>query len=206
LGDESGPENEPNRYNGGFTAPLIGFLFGWLVWKGGVIARFIYLMGRDVDLKVLPEHPDRCGGLRSMGTLRLLLALLVLVPAIFLGFWGILVQYLALSGFQEGASLYGEASRRWLLVMVLAGFFLFLQPLYAIHRRMERKRMELQRELADLSTRIDQISTELRTQAETMTPAQGKERLDQLEFMDKIYQRAKDFPTWPLERETWFTS
>jgi hypothetical protein len=185
--------------NGGFVAPLLGFFLGLLVWRAGVLAFNLYRLGRDIDLRVLPEHPDRCGGLRSLGDLCLQLAMVVLIPAIFLAFWGIIENVVKLQGLQTGAELYGDSARRWLLFLVAAGFFLFFLPLDSIHQRMNRRRLQVQRELAELSSKMEQIAAQLREQAEQMTPAQGKECLDQLEFMDKIYQRSRRFPTWPFD-------
>ena len=185
--------------NAGFVAPLLGFFLGLLAWRAGVLAFNLYRLGRDIDLRVLPEHPDRCGGLRSLGDLCLQLAMVVLIPAIFLAVWGVAQGFIQLQALQTGAALYGDSARRWLLFLTAAGFFLFFLPLNSIHRRMDRRRLQVQRELAELSTKMEQIASELREQAEQMTPAQGKERLDQLEFMDKIYQRSRRFPTWPFD-------
>lgn len=185
--------------NAGLVAPLVGLFLGLLVWRAGALAFNLYRLGRDVDLRVLPEHPDRCGGLRILGDLCLQLALVVLIPAIYLAFWGIAYNLVPLDAIRDGATLYADTARRGLLFLVAAAFFLFLMPVNAIHRRMLRRRAEVQRELAELSASMDQIAAELRDQADRITPAQGKERLERLDFMDKVFQRSKRFPTWPFD-------
>ena len=45
---------------------LLTLLLGWL-WRIGLWARFLWLMSQ-IDLKLIPSHPDRAGGLRFLAT------------------------------------------------------------------------------------------------------------------------------------------
>jgi hypothetical protein len=49
------------------TLPLLLVLiFGW-IWRQCVWARFLWLVSR-MDLKLIPTHPDQCGGLKFVAT------------------------------------------------------------------------------------------------------------------------------------------
>jgi hypothetical protein len=153
---------------------------------------------------VLPEHPDRCGGLRAAGELCLQLALMMLVPAIFLSFWAVAVNFIQVPAKDQNTFSFivkyaKPIAQDWLLILTLAGFFLFFQPLYSIHRRMQRRRKEIQQELSEISAMIEEIAVELRQQADKMTSAQIKEKLEQLESLQMVYTRSSRFPTWPFD-------
>jgi hypothetical protein len=125
--------------------------------------------------------------------------LLLLFPACFLAYWGFVATISGSEGMRVYTVLWSGLYRKWLIVLSVGAFFLFLQPLYHIHLQMKRQHQEIQRELDDLSRKMDEISLELRAQADTLTPAQGTERLAQLEFMDKVYQENSRVPTWPFD-------
>jgi hypothetical protein len=184
--------------------PLAGFYIGLLFWRVGVVALNLYRLGNDVNLQVLPEHPDRCGGLRAAGDLCLQLALMMLVPAIFLAFWAVAVNYVPVpkdsqATFDFFVRNLKPIAQNWLLILVILGFFMFFQPLYSIHRRMQRRRKEIQQELAEIAGMIEKITVELRQKADQMTSAQIKEKLDQLESLQMVYTRSSSFPTWPFD-------
>jgi len=67
---------------------------------------------------------------------------------------------------------------------------------------MDRQRREIQTELDDLAQRIDELSTQLRTLAHTLTPEQGGEKLKSLEFMEKVYEANSRIPAWPIDWQT----
>jgi hypothetical protein len=183
----------------GIVTPLLGYLFGLIAWRGGVIAVFITRLGKDFELESIANHPDRSGGLRALGDLCFNLALALLLPAIFFSYWGIAATYFHIQGVDIIVSLWSSLFRNWLVVLVILGFFLFFQPLYQIHLQMLKRQQDLQSELGRLAQKMNEIALELRNHADTITPEEGAEKLEQIEFMEKIYQKNYSIPTWPFD-------
>lgn len=187
--------------NAAFVAAPLGYLLGFLIWRVGVIAMHISKLGRNFEIGIQPNHPDQCGGLRPIGNLCLMIALLLLVPAIFLSVWGFATTF-----FNAGGEIYNQLwsglFRQWLVLLSALALFAFLWPLYSIHLQMQKQRRKVQTELDDLAQRIDELSTELRTQAYTLTPEQGEEKLKSLEFLKKVYEENSRIPAWPIDWQT----
>ncbi|MCK4472108.1 MAG: hypothetical protein KAW49_10020 [Anaerolineae bacterium] len=185
--------------NVAIIAALLGYVIGLLTWRVGVIAFFITSLGKRFELKIIPKHPDQSGGLRPLGDLCLTIALLLLLPACFLSYWGFVTTFFDAEGMEIYAMLWSGLYRKWLVILSVAALFFFLQPLYRIHLQMKKQRQEIQLELDELSQRMGEISLELRTQAHTITPEQGAKKLASLEFMGKVYQENSRVPTWPFD-------
>jgi hypothetical protein len=183
-------------------APLLGFLVGLLIWRVGVIAYFIGLLGDHFALKIQPNHPDQCGGFKPLGDLTLNIAILILIPATLLGIWGFITTFFANPALQLYVTLWGELFRQWLVLLGLLALFAFIQPLYRIHLRMEENADHIRDELNLLSQKIELLSLELRTQAHLLTPQQGEEKLRAIEFMKKVYAENSHIPTWPFAWKT----
>ena len=187
--------------NAAFVAAPLGYLLGFLIWRVGVIAVYISKLGRTFEIRIQPNHPDQCGGLRPIGNLCLMIALLLLAPAVFLSVWGFATTF-----FNAGGEIYNQLwsglFRQWLVLLSGLALFAFLWPLYSLHLQMDRQRREIQTELDDLAQRIDELSTQLRTLAHTLTPEQGGEKLKSLEFMEKVYEANSRIPAWPIDWQT----
>ena len=176
---------------------LLAFFIGLLVWRFGVVMFFINKLSREFKLRILPKHPDRSGGLRPLGDLCFNSALVILVPAITLSIW-VVVGSQPLPGFEVYA-LWSGIFRKWLIVLSIASAFLFIQPLYGIHRQMEKQKQEIQHEMDEVSRQIGTILLKLRTQAETFGSEERIQQLAQLEFLRKVYEENSQVPTWPFD-------
>jgi len=185
----------------GIVALPLGFLVGLMVWRVAVIAVFVSKLGTDFDLKTQPNHPDQSGGLKPLGDICFTIAFLLLVPAIFLAVWGFVATFFHV---EENSVLliWSGVFRQWLVGLSVAALFVFLQPLYSIHRQMVRSSREVQAELDRLSQQIEELSLELRTQAGNLTPQQGNEKLEAIELLNKIYLQDSQVPTWPFDSKT----
>jgi hypothetical protein len=179
----------------------LGYLMGLLAWRVGVIAYFVDVLGKRFELQVQPRHPDKCGGLKPLGDWCMAIAFLLLLPAFYFSFWGIAITFFPSSQTQVAADLWGGWYQQLLVVLCIGALFLFVQPLYSIHLEMEKRRREIQAELDELSHKIDEIMLELRTKADTLTPEQGKQRLETIEFMQKVHEQSKQIPTWPFDAD-----
>ncbi len=176
----------------------IGYLIGWLIWRVFVIAFFIERLGLRFRLKVQSNHPDGSGGLRPLGVLCLLVALVVLVPAIFYGIWAF-INLLVPGPYLAVYQLWAPVFRLFLFALILIGLLVFFQPLYRIHRQMLDRRDEIQRELDRLSEEMDTIVVQLRANATSLTPQQGAEKLETLKFLQQVYTENSRVPIWPFD-------
>lgn len=187
--------------NGAFVAAPLGYILGLLAWRVSLIAIYIDKLGQNFEIRVQPNHPDQCGGLKPLGDLCLFIALLVLMPAIFFSVWGFATTF-----FQTGGGIYNQLwsglLRQWLVLLIVLALVAFLWPLYSIHTQMQKQRREIQAELDNLAERINELSTELRTEAYKLTPEQGEEKLKSLEFMRRVYQESARIPVWPIDWQT----
>lgn len=188
-------------FQGNFAINVLplGYLMGLLAWRVGVIAYFVNWLGRRLEFGVQPRHPDQCGGLKPLGDWCLVIAFLLLLPAFYFSYWGVAITFFPADWTRVAADVWGGWYRQLLVVLSVVAVFLFVQPLYSIHLQMESRRREIQSELDELSHKIDEIVLELRTKADTLTPEQGKQRLEMLEFMQKVYEQNKQVPTWPFD-------
>ena len=183
-------------------APILGALFGILVWRVGVIAYYIGALGDQFHLKIQVNHLDKSGGLKPLGNLAFNIAIIIVIPAIFFAIWGFITAIFSNPSLQGYIVLWGGLYRQLLAALVAMSFFAFVQPLYKIHKRMENYAQTVQDELDALSNRIEILSHELRTQADELTPEQGQEKLSSIEFMKKVYEENSNIPTWPFDTRT----
>jgi len=194
-----------NYYFGGqaaIIAPVLGFVVGSLVWRIGTIAYFIGRLGEIFPLRIQINHHDQCGGLKPLGDLAFNIAIIILIPSIFLALWGFITNLLSDPSLELYITLWGSLFRQLLVVLGVLALFAFIQPLYKIHLRMEEYAQKIRAELDGLSQKIETLSQELRSQADKIDPKQGEEQLRTIEFMKKIYNENSQIPTWPFDWNT----
>lgn len=183
-------------------APILGIIVGVLIWRVGVIASFIGRIGEKFSLKIQVNHQDQCGGLKPIGDLAFYVAIIILIPSIFLSVWGFITTIFDNPALQLYITLWGDLFRQLLVLLSLFSILAFIQPLYKIHIRMEANAHLIKNELDILSRRIEILSFELRSQADILTPELGEEKLRAIEFMKKVYEENKNIPTWPFNWRT----
>ncbi len=184
------------------VAPILGVIVGVLVWRVGVIAYFIGRIGEIFPLKIQVNHQDQCGGLKPIGDLAFYIAIIILIPSMFLSVWGFITTIFDNPSLQLYITLWGSLFRQMLVLLSLFSILAFIQPLYKIHVHMETNAHLIKKELDNLSRRIETLSYELRSQADTLTPELGEEKLRAIEFMKKVYEENKNIPTWPFNWKT----
>lgn len=186
----------------GILAPVLGFIIGLLVWRVGVIAYFIGQIGERFALKLQVNHPDGCGGLKPLGDIALNLAIIILIPSIFLAIWGFITSLTNDPSLELYITLWGGLYRQLLVVLSVLALFAFLQPLYKIHLAMLAHARQIQGELDHLGRSIETSSIALRSQASALGSQEGEEKLRSIEFMKKVYEQNSRIPTWPIAWNT----
>ncbi|WP_129582645.1 hypothetical protein [Methanolobus psychrotolerans] len=66
---------------------LIAFIIGIMAWKMTITAIYVWKIGKYFCIEPQLGHADKCGGLSPLGELCLWNALIVTIPAIYLGSW-----------------------------------------------------------------------------------------------------------------------
>ena len=183
-------------------APILGFIVGVLAWRVGTIAYFIGVLGEKFPLKIQINHHDQSGGLKPLGDLAFNIAIILLIPAIFLAIWGFVTTFFNDSSLEGYITLWGSLFRQLLVVLGVLSIFAFIQPLYKIHLRMEEYAQKIRAELDSLSLKIETLSHELRSEADEIEPQQGEEKLRTIGFMKKVYDENSQIPTWPFNWKT----
>jgi len=173
---------------------LVAFLLGLFLWRLIVLAYGFHRLGDLFDINVQSQHPDQCGGLKPVGSLCLLVAAVIAVPAIYVGIWIIFSQ--------DPASHYhgwvGFYSALWALFAI--GTLMFLVPVYGIHRSMVRRRAQLQGPLDQFSVRVNELVQTLLSSAEGASPEQLEELSKQVSQLQVVYGATGRIPVWPVDR------
>ena len=183
--------------HGSIIAPLAGYVIGLLIWRITTIAVFIGKMGTDFTFRMQPNHPDLCGGLKPLGDLCLTIAIIIVVPFIDLAIWRFITTFWP--NMEGYITIWGTLFGNWMVGLGVASIFVFVQPVYRLHLQMEARKREIQADLDILSHKIDELTLELRTQAYRLTPKEGTDKLETIEFMKKVYLENSRIPTWPFD-------
>jgi hypothetical protein len=176
----------------------LGFFLGLLAWRMVVTGYEVAKLGRQFELRMQLGHPDRCGGLSPLGILCFWNAMIISVAGIHLGAWLIIAPNLA-EPYQDLAATYHDLYIALLvvpLVFAVVGFFL---PLRAAHQEMLAERERLERRLAQISNRIDQLSRQMLDKADELEPEVLEAMGKQLKSMRETYMENQHPPVWPFD-------
>jgi hypothetical protein len=173
---------------------LVAFVLGLFMWRLIVLAYGFHRLGDLFDINIQPQHPDQCGGMKPVGTMCLLAAAVIAVPAIFVGVWIMLSQ----SPTSHYHGWVGFYSALWTLFAV--GALMFLVPVYGIHRSMLRRRTQLRVSLDQFSVRVNELVHTLVVSAESAAPDQVEELSKQISQLQLVYASTDHIPVWPVDR------
>jgi hypothetical protein len=153
------------------------------------------LLGRRLTrsrftITVDPEHLDGATGLRPIGDFYFFQAMLLAVPAVFLGAWWVAIPF------------YGERYESWrdayvaLLAFVLACELLaFLLPLRSFHLVMREEKQRLLAEADEIGHQALEVQRQLRAAPPETDLGPLEDRLARL---TRRYQAIEKMPTWPV--------
>jgi hypothetical protein len=171
----------------------LGFVLGLVAWRMIVVARGLRQVGNEFVLRIQRAHPDRCGGFRPIGNLCLWNALLVSVPAVFLGAWVVLAPK-----FGYGTTYLGLHTA-FLGVLIVLATLTFIAPLWSIHLRMSADADRLREEVDEVGRTIDRLSKQLLDSAEEQSSDESEALRKKLSIQRDIYRDGADIPTWPVD-------
>ncbi|GAA4617215.1 hypothetical protein GCM10023195_76740 [Actinoallomurus liliacearum] len=180
------------RYLGTMTAEVVaavpvGLCFGRTVGYG--------LLGRRLTrsrftVTVDPEHLDGATGLRPVGDFYFFQAMLLAVPAVFLGAWWVAIPF------------YGERYEGWrdayvalLAIVLVCELLAFLLPLWSFHIVMKEEKRRLLAEADEIGHQALEVQRQLRSEPKE---TQLKHLEDRLARLTRRYQAIEKMPTWPV--------
>ena len=175
---------------------LVAYLIGLLAWRMIVIARKVSQLGLIFNLDVKVQHPDKSGGLRPLGDLCFINALIITVPGIFLAGWILAIPRLNLPFYMEWIGFF----RQLLLLVFILAVLAFFQPLYSIHKAMIRQRSIIQQQLDELSKQIDGLSKKLLEEADELGAEKGEEISREITLLRQVYESNSAVPVWPFDK------
>ncbi|MDJ0780828.1 MAG: hypothetical protein QNJ22_02600 [Desulfosarcinaceae bacterium] len=173
---------------------------GICIWRLIVIAQHLWRLGRQFKLVPHLLHPDGCGGLKPIGDLCLLNAFIVSIPGIYLFAWLTLDRVPFIQ--QRYADLYQSLHEPMLAIPIFLAVLLFFMPVWYIHKALVAERNAVQRQIDNISYKINEIVESLLPQQDKLTSDVAEETASQLksfqELNQQLYQVNKQFPVWPF--------
>ncbi len=140
------------------------------------------------ELRLDPEHLDEVAGLGPVGSLYAFQAMIIAMPAAFVGAWWFLIplfpQY----------SAWRSAYAGMFALTIIGELLVFLLPMRTFNRLMRSERERLQRQADELSAQYIAGSQRVRAAAEDSPPSQ-----EQLAAVAARYKAIEAMPTWPID-------
>ncbi|MBI5922159.1 MAG: hypothetical protein HY847_11015 [Betaproteobacteria bacterium] len=180
----------------GFVLLYCVFLFYFLVPILILRIIFIAVLLRDIvahsTLRILPLHPDKSGGLRSMGTLGLRNQYLLTI----FGLNIVLMAAIPFHYLQAPITLYGLTATAVIGYLIL-GPVIFLAPLIPFRNGMLSFKNNLMVAVAQrLHIELERLRTQMKSEAITEKDA------DLIERLQKIASAIDQLPVWPFDAAT----
>ena len=179
-----------------FELILCGFLIAYIVavglWVTAVTGRYIRKLTREFHLTILATHPDKCGGLKFLGSFCLNMALPILIAIVILGIYGIGFALF----YQRISTVFLIAANAFLVLVALPiAIFAFLVPLWDIHLRMVNIREETEDKLSNSIMGLEQS---MQTALEKQDWDQFKDIKEKLVVIAELLTDNFGYLTWPF--------
>jgi|GEM_PF-1221625 len=183
---------EPFKFwTGILLEPFLGSILGLVAWRMFVTARYIDKLGQSFDLTPKLEHPDRSGGLGSLGKLSLINALIIGIWGTFLGGW------IVLGSITKYGEFYVPLYKVLLALPVVMSIICFFSPLWNIHIKMTKIKDESRKECCKIGSNID-ILARRRLSSALLMKNEDTEADKHIDEMKRVYEGYKNRPVWPF--------
>lgn len=173
----------------------IGILVGLIAWRIFTIGRYITLLNRDFILRPQLLHPDRVGGLKPLGDLGLLNAMIIAIPSINLAGW-----IIAAPIFYE--KRYGDLYTDMLLLLLVVALASARKVLWLPFRGVHYVMVEARAKIIPLAEKsyenILNLSDQLLRQAAGDNLEDIEKTATRLSLLQKVYQDYQYLPVWPF--------
>jgi len=185
--------SEPLKFwTGILLEPFLGFVLGLIAWRMFVTGRYIEKLSQSFDVTPKLEHPDKSGGLGSLGRLSLVNALIIGIWGTFLGGWIILGSSTKYGGF------YTPFYTALLVVPVIMSVICFFLPLWNIHVIMAEKMDKTRIRRSKIGINID-LLTRRSLDSALEIKDESPNTNESLERMKRAYKDYRNYPVWPFD-------
>lgn len=178
--------------------PIIvySYFIGILAWKYLVISHALYRLPDNFHFKVQFWHPDKAGGLLSIGLLGLKLIYVPVIPTV-ISACELLLAYIGLIQLTKSNYVFLLA----LLVYGLVGSFIGLLPIFKFHRVMQSQQSTGITMLNQLANRILKLKEEIFKSFETLEEGSVESIRSDIAAYETIYNAHQNINTWPINRK-----
>ena len=152
------------------------------------------LKSYDITIKVDPSHIDGVGGLKPVGDFYFYQAMVVAIPAIYLGVWWFLFPL-----WPRDYSYWEESYLGLMAIAFSIEILAFLLPLWSFHVIMLEKKYDWQCKADDICNEISELQNALDT---NVTEDEKKNKLAQIEEKTQRYWAIENMVTWPADIRT----
>jgi hypothetical protein len=154
-----------------------------------------YMRSARVAVQAKPGHIDGAAGLKPIGSFFFAQAMLLAIPAVFLGAWWFLfplwpVQY----GYWRDPYL------AMLVVVVAFEMAAFVAPMWRFHIIMQDQKDALTARADELSPLMESLKA---AQADAETEQESSQLKQRLAAVQREYWDIETMPTWPVDLATW---
>ena len=181
------------------AVPLAFLLEAYFIGVGSwvIVVTGIYIKRLTIqfDLRIIPGHPDNCGGLKVLGNFCWGMDFPVLILAMLLGAIGIvnLITQNIFESIITNLALF-------LFVLPLAAFTFFV-PLWRIHRKMLEEREEYEDKFAERNAELQQ---RIQSSLDKQDVADAKTARDEMKILLVLHPDKIGYPAWPFDRSILF--
>jgi hypothetical protein len=176
----------------GLSLLALAYCAGVVAWTISVTAWHIKKLTRKFDFFIVPNHPDKCGGLKFLGTFCLDMAFPILIGGVVLGIYSIQAY------FSGSIRFYSLMSSVALVLFALPLAFLVLyNTLWDIHLKMVN---EAEKAEEDFALLIFGLQSKMQSSLEKHMWEDAKAVKDKLDLAQIVNPDTIKYPTWPFER------
>jgi hypothetical protein len=169
------------------------YLCSFIVWSIYVTGIYISRINSTFKLNLQPSHPDRCGGLKPLGSLCFNMAIPILFMGTFLTLWGTIT---AIKFPNYPQQMYTAYLGTFVVVFPLA-IIAFIAPLWNIHVEMVRQKTLYQDRFSD---RVVNLEMRIRSHLDNKELSQAEAALQELKILNELHPDKINYPAWPFER------
>jgi len=180
------------------VAVIWGYFFGIGAWAMCITGLYIKNLTSKFNLTIQPRHPDKCGGLKSLGDFCLSMALPILIGATFLGIWGIgatLYPDLIADPYIRPQLIVAGNAILFLFALPLA-FIAFFLPLWNVHLAMVARKERYADECAD---RVAKLEQKIWSSLDKGELEEAKAVREEVEFIQTLRPDKINYPVWPFD-------
>ena len=169
---------------GGYVA---GQFLGWAISYGRLGN---LLREQGISIQAQPGHLDGAAGLKPVGDLYFLQAMIIAIPAAYLAVWWLIIplwpRYMG----------WREPYIGLLAIILVIEFLAFLLPIWSFHTEMQEQKSELLKDADGLSHDIVELQRKL---VSTQSEQERSELKERLALMTAWYWEIEKMPTWPVD-------